>query len=170
MNSAINAVFAALAKLALFHGLLTWVTFTLFSINGGVGKYTLTVASALLADLAIVPPVVTVLPGIAELLIERNYNNAMWLGLAHFVAWWYYDTRIYSEVEIVHPYVTGLSFVGGVFFFGVEGVVLGPMVLCMMQISKQMCVQFWRTVALARTKQAWPTAKAAPTPHRRAAI
>ena len=140
MNSAINAVFAALMKLALFHGLLTWLTFTVFSINGGIGKYTLTVASALLADLAIVPPVVTVLPGIVELLLLKNYSNAMWLGLSHFVAWWHYDTRIYSEVAIVHPYVTGLSFVGGVFFFGVEGVVLGPMVLCMMQIAKQVYV------------------------------
>lgn len=41
------------------------------------------------------------------------------------------DTDIYKKnVKISHPYVTGLSFVMGVYTFGFKGLVYGPVLLC----------------------------------------
>ncbi len=41
------------------------------------------------------------------------------------------DNEIFKKnVKISHPYVTGLSFVMGVYTFGIKGIVYGPVLLC----------------------------------------
>lgn len=54
----------------------------------------------------------------------------MILALANLYVWWYVDTAIYREIKDSHPLIAGLSMVLGFTAFDVQGILLGPVLVC----------------------------------------
>ncbi|RCN38456.1 hypothetical protein ANCCAN_15629 [Ancylostoma caninum] len=40
------------------------------------------------------------------------------------------DATFYREVKFSHPYVTGLAIIGGMYWLGLQGAIIGPIILC----------------------------------------
>uniref|UniRef100_A0A5K3FAL6 Golgi apparatus membrane protein TVP23 n=1 Tax=Mesocestoides corti TaxID=53468 RepID=A0A5K3FAL6_MESCO len=56
-----------------------------------------------------------------------------------------------------HPYLTGLSIAGGLYYFGIEGAFVGPMVLCFVLVG----VNLYRCLMLESTDRAQVTRETA---------
>ncbi len=50
---------------------------------------------------------------------------------AGFALSWVLAPMVYMLVPYSHPYVTGLSLVLGLYTYGFEGILLGPLIVCL---------------------------------------
>ena len=134
INDSVNQVFKTAFKLAIFHGLWCWCTFSMFGCHL---IYLPTLLAALMAVLPLLPTYFDSLPGVLELwLVWNRPISAISLFALHFTASWFIDPMVYSEIESSHHYITGLSVVGGLYFFGIQGVLIGPMLVCALLVIR----------------------------------
>eukprot|EP01094_Clydonella_sp_ATCC50884_P001797 TRINITY_DN11349_c0_g1_i1.p1 TRINITY_DN11349_c0_g1~~TRINITY_DN11349_c0_g1_i1.p1 ORF type:complete len:879 (+),score=305.11 TRINITY_DN11349_c0_g1_i1:688-3324(+) len=140
IHQAIEEVFETSFKIALFHGLWCWLTYTLFQCSI---PYVTSLLMACFAVTALIGTYWLSIPAVLELWLFRNKPiHAFVLFVLHLSAVWVFDPIIYGQIQGSHYYVTGLSVVGGVYFLGVEGVVIGPMLLCGILIFGKLFKQF----------------------------
>jgi len=141
IRHAIEEVFETSVKIALFHGLWTWVTYKLFDCSL---VYITSVLSACVAVTAFVGSYWACVPAVLELwLFLDKPVHALVLFLLHLYASWFIDPIIYGEIKDSHYYVTGLSVVGGLYFLGLEGILFGPMLLCTILIFSKIIQQVY---------------------------
>jgi len=131
---ATRGIFGASMKLSVFYGFYVWVTHTMFGLE-------LAFMPALMAGLLSVVPVVGVYwasaPGVLVLwLVEGRTLRALSFFLLQILPSYVIDMSIYSEIEGGwHPYITGLAVAGGVYYFGLEGAIIGPVVVCVLKTA-----------------------------------
>ncbi|XP_053667376.1 transmembrane protein 245 [Anopheles marshallii] len=149
LEDSISSVVVATLKLALFHGLFTWLTHTVF------GAHIVYLPAVLASVLAAAPFLETYwcsAPAFLDLWLSQD---RFWLGitlvLIHFIVPSNFNPIIHSEIKGGgHPYLTGLSIAGGMYLFGLEGALLGPLLLCLL------VVLFEVTISAIRDSPATP--------------
>jgi len=136
VETAISNVFVLSFKMALFYGLYMWFIHSLFSLN------VIFIPSILAAILAAVPflaPYWVCVFGAIELgLVRGEAFSAVLFFIFGFAPTMLVDAAFYREVKGSHPYLTGLAVVGGIYWLGLEGAFIGPILLCCMLVLMDM--------------------------------
>ncbi|XP_055589999.1 transmembrane protein 245 isoform X2 [Uranotaenia lowii] len=133
LEASISSVVVATLKLALFHGLFTWLTHTV------VGAHIVYLPAVLASILAAAPFLESYWCSVPAFLDLWLSQDRFWLGailvLVHFIVPSNFNPIIHSEIKGGgHPYLTGLSIAGGMYLFGLEGALLGPLLLCLLVV------------------------------------
>eukprot|EP01103_Thecamoeba_quadrilineata_P007753 TRINITY_DN17588_c0_g1_i1.p1 TRINITY_DN17588_c0_g1~~TRINITY_DN17588_c0_g1_i1.p1 ORF type:complete len:776 (-),score=107.93 TRINITY_DN17588_c0_g1_i1:96-2423(-) len=121
-------------KTAFYHGLATWVS---LESCGASFVYLPALISALLAVVPIIPSFLVGLPFVAELIIRDQFGKAMIVTFVQLAMYFVVDPAIYAEISASNSYITTLSVVGGMAAFGLDGIFLGPMLVCALMIAWQ---------------------------------
>eukprot|EP00116_Pleurobrachia_bachei_P008385 sb/3468647/ len=131
---ATRGIFGASLKLAVFYGSYVWMTHALFGLE-------IVFVPALLAAVFSLVPVVGVywssVPGFLVLwLVDGRILRACGFMGLQILPTYVIDMAVYSEIEGGwHPYITGLAVAGGMYYFGLEGAIIGPLVICILKFT-----------------------------------
>ena len=145
LTRGVRGVFVSCAKLALFHAAFTWVTFRAFGVHF---VYTSTLASGATAILPLLASWSVSVPAALGLLAKGEGLKGVALVVMHWVVLIFVDIDIYqSEIQVVHPYIVGLSVVGGmsVWDHALEGAVLGPLLVTALATARNVYRELVRT-------------------------
>lgn len=129
LNKAINSIFWLTFKMASFYGFYTYLTHTVFGVSIVIVPV---LVAAFLAAIPVAGQYLVAVPAALELwLSEDRPIAAILIIVCHILPTLLVDVAIYSEVKGgIHPWLTGLSIVGGIYYFGIPGAIYGPLVLC----------------------------------------
>ena len=135
--NAVNGVFGASIKMFWFYGVYTWVNHCIF---GSVLVYIPSILAALFGVIPVLTTYWVSIPSALEIwIIQGSFIRAIGLIVFQFLPTLLVDAAIYGDMSKngagVHPYVTGLSVAGGVYSFGLEGAVGGPLILCLLLVA-----------------------------------
>ncbi|CAF3503185.1 unnamed protein product [Rotaria sp. Silwood1] len=132
VNDAVTSVFVASLKIAVFYGLYTYVLHTIVGSN-------LVFLPAVIASVCAVTlkSYWAALPGCLDVwLVQQRPIGALILLLGQIAPTYVVDTTIYSDVKGGgHQYLTALAIAGGVYYRGIEGALIGPIVLCCLLVG-----------------------------------
>ncbi|EEB17011.1 transmembrane protein, putative [Pediculus humanus corporis] len=118
-EAAINGVFMASFKMALFYGLWTWLIHNFFQVR------IVYLPSVLAAVLGAVP-----------------FLGTYWASIPAVLDLWLAQQKGFQAIILFlfqcHPYMTGLAIAGGVFCMGIQGAIFGPLLLCCLLVALNM--------------------------------
>jgi len=162
VGRSVQRVFICTLKMAAFHAGFTWLALRV-TIAAGLDvhfPYCTVVAAAALAAVPILPPYIVAVPVATQL----SYIGQGPLGLCFFATFYtvcsFADEAILSEIERVNPYLAFLSIFGGLYFFnGVQGAVLGPLLLAFLS-----CIHSLYMDAVSEHKKAVDLPASTPRP------
>lgn len=133
LEDSVSSVLVATMKLSLFHGLFTWLTHNIF---GAHVVYLPAILASILAAAPFLETYWCCLPAFLDLWLSQDrFYLGLLLVLIHFIVPSNFNPIIHSEIKGGgHPYLTALSIVGAMYLFGIEGAILGPLLLCLLVV------------------------------------
>ncbi|KAL1232244.1 Transmembrane protein [Trichinella spiralis] len=124
----VRSVFVISFKMSTFYGLYTWLMYSLFGLSMTVLP---SVIASLLAAVPVVPPSIACFPGCLELWLANGESTlAVLFLICSFAPSMFVDAALYTELNESHPFLTALSVCGGVYWLGLQGAIIGPVLLC----------------------------------------
>ncbi|CDW52154.1 Transmembrane protein C9orf5 [Trichuris trichiura] len=128
VEEAVKSVFLVTLKMAFFYGMFTWLTHTLFAVSL---VFIPSVCAAILAAVPFFGTYLVAIPAALELyLLNGEPLLAVFLFAIHYGCSYVVDDAIYAGIKITTPFVTGMAVAGGLLWWGLEGAIFGPLVLC----------------------------------------
>jgi predicted PurR-regulated permease PerM len=130
LGSSVQQIFLVNAKVCVFHGLFTNL---IMMFAGAHFRVTAVAASAIGAVIPFFPTSLIGLPASIELAMRTGGYAGLFLGgflfLFHWLVLSYADWYFYAEVRRGHPAVLGLAIIAGMSTFGLQGAVIGPLLV-----------------------------------------
>ncbi|KAJ1973858.1 hypothetical protein H4R35_003899 [Dimargaris xerosporica] len=140
LESAISGTVVSSVQLLVFHFLFTWVTFQLFGIHTLL--YACSLVSGLVAMIPIAAPwCVAVLPTLWLMTQPGQFMNGLWLLSLHILATWVVDPVFYALIPGTNSLFAGLSVLLGLWAFGAQGFLLGPLAMTCLPAVYQLLSQ-----------------------------
>eukprot|EP01138_Halocafeteria_seosinensis_P009956 gb/GECG01010168.1/.p1 GENE.gb/GECG01010168.1/~~gb/GECG01010168.1/.p1 ORF type:complete len:1185 (+),score=91.59 gb/GECG01010168.1/:1-3555(+) len=126
LSNCVQQVFVINIKVSLYHGLFTWLLFDVFEAPFA---YTSTLLATLSAVIPFMPNWLVALPAACFLMLSRGIVSAGIFWSCHFLWLWYGDSYMYEEMQQIHHFLVGLSILGGFYTLGLQGAVIGPLLI-----------------------------------------
>jgi predicted PurR-regulated permease PerM len=114
----------------MYHIIITWLVLDICNIKF---LYILSLLSGIITLIPIITPYIILIPSNILNLIynEFSFMNILILNIAYYILITSIDNCVYKRnVRKSDPYITGLSFVMGMYTFGLKGIIYGPVILC----------------------------------------
>ncbi|KAI9224020.1 hypothetical protein BC828DRAFT_402648 [Blastocladiella britannica] len=123
----IISVLACTTKMTAFHSMLTWLTFSAWGVDL---VYVSVFLTAALTVIPVIPPFWLAVPAAFSLYwLQSRFWAAVSLLVIHVYAGMFIDSSFFAEITDVSPAFSALAFILGLYAFGLEGLVLGPLLM-----------------------------------------
>jgi len=124
----IKGSFLCSIKIFIFHFIFTWMVFDILQLKLG---FTVAIAASIFSILPFIPTWVLCIPHAIYLYFEED--NLL-LAILFPVTYVMISNKVYNDIYQksinIHPYLTGLSIVLGIYAFDVQGIIYGPLLMC----------------------------------------
>ncbi len=117
-------------RISLFHAAVTWISFWVLGVPL---RSFATFVSFFLALFPFLPGWLGILPWV--LFASSGWLTAVLLLSVHSLLFSQVDPLIHGSLRTSHYYATGLSIVVGLSAFGMQGILLGPLLVCVGHIT-----------------------------------
>ncbi|KAG7391335.1 hypothetical protein PHYPSEUDO_005284 [Phytophthora pseudosyringae] len=128
LRKVIEGVFFLPLKMASIHAIVTMVSFTIVNADF---MYLATTVTFFISIVPIIPPYLVCVPWVISIGLTSSVVKALALFAVQYVAFTVLDEMLYEKsIVALNSYVSALSVVFGVYVFGFEGVIFGPLIVC----------------------------------------
>ncbi|KAG3030775.1 hypothetical protein PC123_g6241 [Phytophthora cactorum] len=128
LRKVIEGVFFLPLKMASIHAIVTMVSFTIVNADF---MYLATTVTFFISIVPIIPPYLVCVPWVISIGLTSSIVKALALFAVQYVAFTVLDEMLYEKsILALNAYVSALSVVFGVYVFGFEGVIFGPLIVC----------------------------------------
>ncbi|KAG7402390.1 hypothetical protein PHYBOEH_000098 [Phytophthora boehmeriae] len=128
LRKVIEGVFFLPLKMSSIHAIVTMVSFTIVNADF---MYLATTVTFFISIVPIIPPYLVCVPWVISIGITSSFVKALVLFIVQYVAFTVLDDMLYEKsIVALNSYVSALSVVFGVYVFGFEGVIFGPLIVC----------------------------------------
>eukprot|EP00727_Mastigamoeba_balamuthi_P009860 m51a1_g5497 hypothetical protein (586) ;mRNA; r:346889-348890 len=139
ISETIRAVFLSSIKLFVYHALFTGLVFKAFGIRLVL---ICSLISGFFGMVPVVSPLVVCILALPQLIAQGRTLVLVSVFVLHLYAWWFVDTAIMAEIPGAHPLLAGMSVALGVSAFNVQGIILGPTLVCLPVVIHKYYVAF----------------------------
>eukprot|EP01084_Bolivina_argentea_P119282 211515_1 len=122
----IQDIFVVTFKIFVLHALVTWCTFSMFDVDF---SFATAFTSGVFSIIPYFPPWIVCIHGVIYLIYQHQVIYALIMLSMHFALLWI-DPILMERIENSHPYLTGTSIVLGLTQFGLNGAIIGPLLIC----------------------------------------
>ncbi|KAJ1659855.1 hypothetical protein IWQ61_001134 [Dispira simplex] len=136
VERSIGGIFVCSLQMALFHICWTWVTLRCWDIHTLL--YTSAFVSGVIAVVPMVTPWVVAVPPAVWFLAQGQILNGVSLLGAHILVVWVVDPIFYASIPDTNPFFAALSILLGLWAFGPQGLLLGPLAMTCLPAAYQL--------------------------------
>lgn len=129
-HNSLQGVFVSTFDIFLYHTLLTWLIFDFCDIKF---VFLFSTIAGIITLIPIITPWIVLIPANIFNFIDDDISlvKISLFNISYYLLINFADNDIYKRnVKKSDPYVTGLSFVMGMYTFGFKGIIYGPVLLC----------------------------------------